>query len=42
MFEEADQAFIDTFAETRLLCVRENGRYADNRFRLSYYSYPLK
>lgn len=42
MFEEADQADIDTFPETRLVCVREVGRYGDNRMKLSYYSYPLK
>ena len=42
MFEEADQADIDTFPESRLVCVREVGHYGDNRMKLSYYSYPLK
>jgi len=42
MFEESDQSEIETFSDTRLLCVKESGRYNDNRFKLSYYSYPLK
>jgi len=39
--EESDQADIETFYETRLVCVKESGRYNDNRFVLTYYSYPL-
>jgi hypothetical protein len=42
MFEESDQADIDTFTETRLLCVRESGRYNDHRMRVCYFSYPFK
>ena len=41
-FEESDQSDLDTFADTRIMCVREQGRYNDNRFRLTYYSYPLE
>lgn len=40
--EESDQAFIETFPEKKLLCVREQGRYNDHRFKLTYYDYPLK
>ena len=40
-FEESDQSDIETFPDTRYVCVREQGRYNDNRFRLTYYSYPL-
>lgn len=42
MNEEADQVDIETFSDTRLLCVKEFGKYNDHRLKLSYYSYPLK
>ena len=31
-----------TFSETKYLCVEEKGRYNDNRYRLTYYPYPLQ
>lgn len=34
-------ADIETFYESRLMCVKESGLYNDNRFFLTYYSYPL-
>jgi hypothetical protein len=40
--EETDQSYIVTFADTKYLCVKEIGRYNDNRFKLTYYDYPLK
>ena len=39
--EESDLAEMETFYESRLLCVKESGQYNDNRFFLTYYSYPL-
>ena len=31
-----------TFADTKYLCINEIGRYNDNRFKLTYYKYPLE
>ena len=28
-----------TFADTKILCIQENGRYGDNRFKLNYFHY---
>ena len=30
-----------TFPATKYLCIEEIGRYNDNRFKLSYYQYPI-
>lgn len=38
--EETDQTYIETFADTKYLCIREIGRYNDNRYKLSYFNYP--
>lgn len=38
--EESDQCDIETFADTKYLCIKEVGRYNDNRLRFSYYNYP--
>lgn len=40
--EESDLCDLETFNETRLVCVRENGQYNDNRFVLTYYNYPMQ
>lgn len=42
MVEESDQSDIITFSETRYLCIEEKGRYNDNRYKLTYYTYPLQ
>lgn len=39
--EESDQSFIDVFAESQSVVIRENGRYNNNTFKLTYYHYPL-
>jgi hypothetical protein len=39
--EESDLADLETFYDSRLLCVKESGQYNDPRFILTYYSYPL-
>lgn len=39
--EESDLADLDVFYDSRLICVKESGQYGDNRFVLTYYSYPL-
>lgn len=36
-YEESDQVNIMTFADTKLYCVQENGRYNENHFKLTYY-----
>ena len=41
MNEEFDQSTILTFAETKSFCIVENGKYNDNRFRLSYFQGPF-
>jgi fructose-1-phosphate kinase PfkB-like protein len=38
MFEESDQSSVMTFGETGMICVLEQGRYNDSRFKLTYYS----
>jgi hypothetical protein len=42
MNEESDQCDIQTFSETRYLCIEEKGRYNDHRYRLTYFAYPLR
>ena len=37
--EQSDQTDILTFADTKTLCIQENGRYGDNRFKLNYFHY---
>lgn len=39
LFDDVAQMRIETFAETKLFCVRENGGHNDHRMRLTYYSY---
>jgi hypothetical protein len=39
--EESDLSDIETFPQTKLLCVKEIGQYNDDRFALTYYSYQL-
>lgn len=39
--EESDLADIETFYDSRLVCVKESGQFNDHRFILTYYSYPL-
>lgn len=39
--EEADQSFIDVFPDSQSVVIRENGRYNNNTFKLTYYHYPL-
>ena len=41
MNEEFDQSRILTFSESKCFCVVENGRYNDNRFKLSYFEGPF-
>jgi hypothetical protein len=38
--EETDQSQIRCFAESKILCIQEDGRYNDNRFKLNYFNYP--
>lgn len=38
MYEESDQSHLLAFAETGMICVVEEGRYNDSRFKLTYYS----
>jgi hypothetical protein len=40
--EESDQSDIFTFADSRYLCIEEKGRYNINRYKLTYYQYPLQ
>ena len=42
MFVESDQSDIITFSETKYLCIEERGRYSENRYKLTYYKYPLQ
>ena len=39
--DESDLIDLETFYDSRLLCVQESGHYNDNRFILTYYPLPL-
>lgn len=39
LFEDVAQMTIETFSETRMFCVKEQGGYNDHRLRLTYYAY---
>jgi len=41
-FNDSAQTEVETFYETKLLCVTEHGQFNDHRLVLTYYSYPLK
>lgn len=36
------QVDLETFQDTSLVCIRENGAYNDHRFKLTYYRYPFE
>jgi hypothetical protein len=39
LFDDVAQMTIETFSETRLFCVKEQGGHNDHKMQLTYYNY---